>query len=68
MITPKNWQAEIDETEQVDSLRLVLSELNDTIVSLEESPISDEDPVYDQLHDLELLRAYGELKLNRLLE
>lgn len=68
MITVKDWQAELDAAEQIDSIRLVLSELNEAIVALEDSPYGDEDSVRDQLRSLELLREYGERKLGQLLD
>jgi hypothetical protein len=68
MITVKDWQAELDAAEQIDSIRLVLSELNEAIVALEDSPYGDEDSVRDDLRSLELLREYGERKLGQLLD
>ena len=68
MITVKDWQAELDAAEQIDSIRLVLSELNEAIVALEDSPYGDEDSVRDDLRSLELLREYGERKLSQLLD
>ena len=68
MITVKDWQAELDAAEQIDSIRLVLSELNEAVAALEDSPYADEDSVRDDLRSLELLREYGERKLGRLLD
>lgn len=67
MITTRDWQAEIDATNQVDTLRQILTRLNDAIVSYEDSPYAEEDAIYDRLHTLELLRDYGERKLEWLL-
>ncbi|MBL8146821.1 MAG: hypothetical protein JNL34_10590 [Anaerolineae bacterium] len=68
MFTVKDWQAELDSAEQIDSLRLVLSELNEAIVAREDSPYGEEVSVRDDLRSLELLREYGERKLGRLLD
>ena len=68
MNTVRDWQAEIDESDQVGTLRAVLYELSGAITELEESPYADEDAVRQQLHDMELMRDYGERKLDRMLE
>ena len=68
MSAVKDWQAGIDQADQVGTLRGVLHDLNAAIADLDESPYAEEDDVQRQIHDLELLREYGERKLDRLLD
>lgn len=64
----RDWQADIDDADQVGALRAVLHELSGAITDLEDSPYAEEDTVRSQLHDLELVREHGERKLERMLE
>jgi hypothetical protein len=68
MNTVRDWQASIDDADQVAALRAVLHELSGAITDLEDSPYAEEDALQDQLHNLELVREHGERKLERMLE
>jgi hypothetical protein len=67
MNAQKDWLAEIDGAEQLQSLRSVLADLHVEIDTLEHSSYAEEAPVRDQLRTLELLAEYGEQKLTRML-
>jgi hypothetical protein len=63
----RDWQTEVDDANQVSVLREVLHELSNAIADLEDSPYADEELLRGQLHDLELVREYGDRKLDHLL-
>ncbi len=62
----RNFKREIDNCDDAHELREILADLAGEIDSLEDLPYED-DRHLDHIHDLELVRRYGEHRLEKLL-